>query len=248
MSDRFELGGVVHLVRPVGERVSELESLRTALARVPDRALFHHARTRWLQRPESHELPPDDVSAWVAGVIQDREIAERLSYAAELSGESAATLRAAWLGVLDAVPERARNTRAAPPGGEFVFLASESVRVPTGRAAADAAELMHSLDEADPSVWFWHLIEEPWEEPGRAPLVRWLEDRGETALVGRFESVMCSGRPLVEMRRTLMRSWRWSGLGGRVAAAAGQSAIERRRAGREAVASLTQRLHRKETP
>ncbi|MFI5370396.1 MAG: DUF5752 family protein [Candidatus Eisenbacteria bacterium] len=248
MSDRFELSGVVHLVRPVGERVSELESLRTALSRVPDRALFFHTRARWLHRPESDELPPDDVSAWVGGVIQDREVAERLSYAADLAGESAAALRVAWLAVLDTVPERARNTHAAPPGGEFVFLACESVRVPSGRAVADATELMRSLDEADPSVWFWHLIEEPWEHPGHAPLLRWLESRGETGLAERFESVMRSGRPLAEMRRSLMRRWRWSGLGGRVAAAAGQSAIERRRAGREAVVSLTRRLHRKETP
>jgi hypothetical protein len=246
MNDRYPLTGVVHLVRPVGERAHDLGSLRESLTRVPDRSLFLHTRMRMLHRPDAPELPPDDVSHWVAVVLHDRETAERLSYAAEFAGGAAETLRTAWLGVLDEVPERVRTTHTAPRGAEFIFLTAESVTVPSGVEAADTRELMDALATADSSVWFWHLVEEPWQEHDRGSLVRWLETHDAGRLAEGFVAALDSGRPLAELRRALVRRWRLSGLGTRVAAAARQSPTERERAGRDAVASLTRRLRGQE--
>jgi hypothetical protein len=242
VTEPFELTGVVHLVRPVGERLGDLASLRAALNRLPERALFHHTRSRLLQTPDDSELPPDDMSAWVGGVLQDRETAERMSYVADAGGDSPESLRRGWGEVLEQVPERALTARVAPAGGELVVLASEPVPVRSEVTVTDPAELMEALAAADASVWFWHLVEEPWSVRGSGALVDWLRANGETRLAGWFMRVMHSGRPLGAMRRTLVRRWRLSRIGGRLADASRQSPGERERAGREAIAHLTRRL------
>jgi hypothetical protein len=150
----FELSGVVHLVRPAGIEVSDLEQLRAALEHVPERSLFFHTAGRLLRFPATAELPPDDLSLWVSGVVQDRQTGERLSFAAE-GANSAETLRAALLSVLGSVSEKDRIAHDAPPGGEFVFLAAASVPVPTDTFALDPQELIEQLADADASVWFY---------------------------------------------------------------------------------------------
>jgi hypothetical protein len=77
----FELTGVVHLVYPAGFEVHDLEELRLALETVPERSLFHHTAARLLRHPAIAELPPDDLSHWVSGVVQDRQTGERMSFA-----------------------------------------------------------------------------------------------------------------------------------------------------------------------
>lgn len=238
----FELSGVVHLVRPAGIEVHDLEELRVALEHVPDRSLFFHSVGGLLRHPSSEELPPDDLSGWVAGVVQDRQTAERMSYAVENARGSDA-LRVALLAVLNSVPEKMRTAHDAPPGGEFVFLMAESVPVPSGAFAETPGELVDQLAVADASVWFYHLIEEPWGAD-QSPLQVWLRRRGAVQLASYLDHSVHSGRPLEDIRRRVQRRWRFNRLGQRVAAAAHSTEKERTEVGREAVSRLVRRISR----
>ena len=246
VSGAFELTSVVHLVRPAGDRARDLETLRAGVERAGTDSLFYHAIQCPLRRPDSRELPPDDLSAWVSGVLQDRETAERLSFAVQSHGGSEAELRQALLDALESVSEKERRARAAPAESEFVFLAAESVRVPVGVSARGADELVEALAAADPGVWFYHLIEEPWYQPGTPPVARWVRGLGESRLATLLEEEARSGRGLEEMRRRLLRRWRQSRLHGRVAAAAAATENARREAGAAAVAGLVRRMTRSE--
>ena len=237
----FELVGVVHLVRPAGIEVHDLEELRQALERVPERSLFHHTAGRLLRHPSSEELPPDDLSGWVAGVVQDRQTAERMSFAVESSG-SAEPMRAALIEVLDSVPQKDRVAHDAPPGGDLVFLTAESVPIPTGDRVHDSRELIERLADADASVWFYHLIEQPWSSPDRAPLDDWLRAQGAARLAEPLFQTARTGRPLEDIRHRVLRRWRFNRLGQRVAAAAGSTEKERLEAGREAMSRLVRRI------
>ncbi|HKQ57167.1 MAG TPA: DUF5752 family protein, partial [Candidatus Eisenbacteria bacterium] len=204
----FELRSVVHLVRPAGPRARNLESLRLWIAESTAATLFYHAVQCPLRRPDSAELPPDDLSAWVHGVVQDRETAERISFAVQSRASSAHDLREGLLEVLDSVSERDRGARGAPEESEFVFLTAESVPVPTGVAAHDGEELIQGLNDADPGVWFFHMIEEPWYTPGLPPIVRWARERGENHLATILEEESRAGRGLADMRRRVLKRWR----------------------------------------
>ena len=236
----FELRSVVHLVRPAGPRARNLESLRVWIAEATAATLFYHAVQCPLRRPDSSELPPDDLSAWVHGVIQDRETAERISFAVQSHAGSAQELREGLLEVLDGV--RDRGAHAAPPESEFVFLTAESVPIPTGVVVSGADELVDALAESEPGVWFYHLIEEPWYAPGPPALARWARERGEDQLAAILEEESRAGRGLAEMRRRVIKRWRQSRLRARVAAATRASEGERREAARVAVAGLVRRM------
>jgi len=237
----FELSGVVHLVRPAFLQAADLDQLRDGIARVDARSLFHHAVQFQLRSPAGEELPPDDFGAWVGGVVQDRDTAERMSFAVQRSGGGAEPLREALLRVLDTLSPAARRSRDAPPEGTFVFLVADSVCVPAGVTATRPADLFDGLADADDSVWFHHLIERPWFD-GSLQIAEWLRDLGEPRLASWLDDAASSGLPLERMRRQLLARWRRRGLGSRVAAAAVAGDEQRREAGHEAVVRLVQRL------
>jgi hypothetical protein len=240
----FELTAVVHLIRPAGRAARDLEGLRAGLAEAPERSLFYHAVQCYLRLPEAEDPSPDDLSAWVNGVVQDRETAERLAFAVQAQGATPAGLRAALIRVLDEIPEKTRLARAAPEGGAFVFLAADSVPVPTGALASEPGQLFDLLAEADASVWFYHLLEEPWFADGEPPLARWLRAAGAQRLADLLQECAAEALPLAALRRRILGRWRRSELGRRLAQAAGRPEDERRAVGREAVAGLVRRLRR----
>lgn len=242
----FELTGVAHLVRPAGEEASDIDGLRGAISRVPERSLFYHTSARKLQHPAADELPPDDLSHWLAGVVQDRETAERVEFVVESQSGSLEELRQALLERLDAVPEKLRKAHDCPPGGEFVFLTVDSVPVPTGERVADAGEMVEALLAADPSVWFYHLVEQPCFEPAERTLGEWFRRRGHGELADRMASAVRGGRPLSDIRRRVLRSWRLRGLGSRIAAASLSAEHERIETGRAVVSRLARRIRRAE--
>src|SRR5438105_2242973 len=162
----FELTGVVHLARPTGRLAHDLDALRAGIEEAEPAVLFSHCVQVVLRHGVGDETPTDDFSAWVYGVVQDRETAERLAFVIRDQTRSAPALRAALLALLDSIPQRTRVARDAPEGGDFAFITVDSVRVPTGIAPAEAAPMVEALLEADDTVWFWHFYEEPWNHAG----------------------------------------------------------------------------------
>ena len=240
----FALVGVVHLVRPAGQWAHDLDELRSGIAAAGATSLFHHAVQYALRDPACEELPPDDFAAWVGGVVQDRETAERMSFVAQVRNRSADELRAGLLEVLDALPERVRRTRDAPAEGRFGFLEAESVAVPLGHEVKDGTELVDALIAADAGAWFYHLVEEPWFGGGKCPLLEWLGAGGEARLAGWLEAAAAEGLPIDSARRLLARRWRQSRLARRVAEAARAPEETRQEAARAGAAQLARQLAR----
>ena len=242
----FELRHVVHLVRPSGRRARDLEQLRAGLAEAPVDTLFHHAVQYQLRDPGAEQLPPDDISAWIGGVVQDAETAERLSFVVQGAPAAPESLRSGMLEVLDAVPPKRRLKRDAPEGSEFQFHASVSLSFPTGTVLGEGREVVNALVESDASVWFFHLVEEPWTTGGRAPLLEWLGSRHEERLAGWLEEAAGSGLPIDKARARVLQRWRRSHIGRRLADVTMTTGAERREAGRQAIARLVRRASRPE--
>ena len=212
----FELYTVVHLIRPWGEPLADLQALRDALAAAPDEVLFHHTVQVQMRDPEAIELPSDDLSAWIRVVIQDPEVAERLSFAVQGRNRT---------------PEEARTGLLA---------------VPSGTEARDADALVVALTSGDPGRWFYHVLEAPWFARGVSAVAEWLAARGEPRLAEWLREEACPIRPIERARDRLRQRWHRSRLSRRVADASRAPADERIRAGRVAVANLVRRVKGKE--
>jgi hypothetical protein len=237
----FELRGVAHLIQRWGEPATDLETLRRGIESAPDGVLFYHAVQYQLRHPGAEELPPDDFSAWIGGVVQDWETAERLLFAVQGPNPTAESMRASILGVLNAVPEKRRPECEAPEGSEFVFLSSTSVSFPIGTEVRNGQETVDALLAADPGVWFFHLIEDPWLRGARAPLPVWLESSGFGSLAGLLEEAAASALPIDKGRLRVRKRWQRSRIGRRLTDATLAPERDRREAGREAVARLVRR-------
>ena len=241
MDDAFELCGVTHLIRPWGEPAGDLEELRRGIAAAPPEVLFRHAAQYPLRDPGAEELPPDDFSAWIGGVVQDDETAERLSFVVQGGAASPDALRAAALAVLDAIPERRRRERDAPPESRFRFLAAVSLSHPIGTTVRDGQGLVEALAAADASAWFFHLVEQPWYGAGRAPLLEWLAATPDRRLAPWLREAAAASLPLDKARARVLGRWRRSRIGRRVTEAAAHPHDARREVGRRAVARLLRR-------
>jgi len=239
----FELSHVVHLVRRWGEPAANLDQLREGIASAPVEVLFRHALQYQLRAPGAEVLPPDDFSAWIGGVVQDVETAERLSFVVQ-GGASPEALRGAILQVLDAVPQKRRAESDAPEGSHFIFLSATSLYYSSGTAVMDADGTVEALIRADAGVWFHHLIEEAWLGEGRTPLLEWLRSRNEERLADWLREAAESGMPIDKARARVLKRWRQSRIATRLADAARIPEDARRETGRQVVASLVRRRRR----
>jgi hypothetical protein len=188
------------------------------------------------------EQPPDDFSHWVHGVVQDRETAERMAFALQTSCDSPEMLREGLLDVLAPMSEATRRRRDAPEDGAFVFLDVDSVRVPTAHVVDLPSALMEHIDQLPLAVLFYHAVEQPWMDPEAPSLALWLESHGEPKLAQRLVGALQSGKSLADLRRQLVRQYRQSRLGRRLADAALASDDMRREEGRRAMQRLARRL------
>lgn len=239
----FELNGVAHLIRPWGPPAQDLEQLRQGIAAAPADVIFHHAVQYQLRHPGADELPPDDFSAWIGGVVQDAETAERMSFVVQGRNASPESLRAALLEVLDAVPEKRRVQRDAPEDCAFLFMSASSAEFLTETPVRDGQELVDALIESDACVWFYHLIQQPWFANGRSPLLDWLAPY-EPKLASWLEEATHSGMPIDKARTRVQKRWRRSCIGKHLAEATTKPEDTRREAGRLAVARLVRRRTR----
>jgi hypothetical protein len=237
----FELRGVVHLVRPWGSPARDVDQLLHGIASAPAEVLFRHAVQHQLRHPGAEELAPDDFTSWIGGVVQDSETAERLSFEVQGGHTTPEALRAALVAVLETLPVGKRIQHDAPEGSAFVFLSATSLSFPAGIEVHDAHELVDALMSADSGVWFFHLIEQPFLSAGRAPLLDWLALAGSERLVSWLDEAAHAGLPIDKARARLLKRWRQSHIGRRLAEAAEAPEDARRELGRQAVARLLRR-------
>ncbi len=211
----FELTGVVYLTAPTGAVATTLDDLRRCVADAAPASLFRHTQ---MQRLDAHgaEPPADELSAWVRGVVQDAETAERIGFVVQTAPPGAEPLRARLLEALDTLPAAARERRAAPEGGAFAFLAARAVPIRAGAPARDARELARALERATRDVWFHHLVEEPWFAGGEPALLAWLRAAGGEALAETLARETRRRTSIDALRAAVRRHDRRAGIAGRV--------------------------------
>jgi hypothetical protein len=237
----FQLHGVVHLLRPWGEPAADLVQLLEGISQAPDEVVFAHTLRGLLRDAGVRGAGMDDLSLWVAAVLQDHETAERMWFAAGSAEPHAGPVRDALVAVLAAVPEKRRQARRAPEGGEFGFLSASPLSYRAGAPHSSAADVLDALLGADLSVWFHHLHEQRWWTGERPALLGWLEAAGEPRLASWLEESARSALPLELSRRRFRIRLRMA----RAASHLGEVPARGREDERAAVRSAARRLVRR---
>lgn len=238
----FQLEGVVHLLQPWDEPAADLEQLRERLGRAPDDVVFAHTLLGLLRVSGSHGTGMDDLSHWVAAVLQDHETAERMWFAAGSAEPRAGPTREAILGVLSSVPEKRRVARRAPEGGELTLLSAIPLTYRVGEPLAAADDVLDELLGDDASVWFHHLHEERWHTGTRPVLLGWLEASGASRAAAWLEESLQSAIPVELSRQRFRMRFRMSQVTSRLARETAPAPEAGRAAARSAARRLVRRI------
>jgi hypothetical protein len=244
----YQLLGVAHVLQPWSDPIQDLSQLRDQIAIAPPNVLFVHCLQCQLRHAAAAEQPMDDVSHWVAAAVQDAETAEKLWFALATAEPGAEPARKALLDVLDHLPASRRLERRGPLGGAFTLLTSLSVPYPIEEPFHDPRALLEALTQMDVSVWFLHLLEEPWNRGARPTLTTWLDARGEHRMAKWLDECAHSGLPLEKICAKFQRRWRLSQVGRRLASGEHVRQESPARVTREAAALLAKRLAGDESP
>jgi uncharacterized protein DUF5752 len=167
----------------LGVRARTIQELLTGIHSVPDASIYLHTH-RFLQ--QHHFLspePPNDFAYWVANVLGDDVLAERLWSVDPVRFDDISGLREKFIGVLESHLATTDRRSECAAGEEFHFMACKTFVFPTGyiaRTLGDFAELMSKVSIY--SVYF-HVFDAKMRlKTGENDFSRWFRDQGKTAL------------------------------------------------------------------
>lgn len=148
----------VPLVELTGRRAKNVRELAEAMEQVEESSIYFH--THYYVR-EHHFLSqeyPSDFAYWVAEILQEKALGERLAFVDIRHFTSIAALRAEIFSILKSQGGK-RAEREVLPGLEFHFRKSINIVVPTGHRASNLSEFREGLERVDNNSLYYHLIE-----------------------------------------------------------------------------------------
>jgi hypothetical protein len=129
------------------------------LREVPTSVVFQHTHHFLVQHQELSPEPPNDFAYWVATVLQEDELGERLAAVDTVRFASLDALQARLLEILDGHVAGGKNHRAAPDDEPFHFKDAVSVVLPTGHRASTIPEFRAALERVSTASISYHLFE-----------------------------------------------------------------------------------------
>ncbi len=242
----LSIDGAVYVVRPAYVEATSLDELLHAILSVGDESLFYHTQMPRLRPPPlDRDVAVDDISAWVRGVVQDGETAERVAFAVSGATPRMDELRTELSRVLSDLPESVRRRRDAPEGGEFSFLTYDRVAISRVITAQSESALVEQLLQADDLVWFHHLVERPWLLPAEPSLGTMLRSLNEETLAAVCDASIRGGTCIASVRRHASTLWRRSQLRRRILVSIEAERQQREMDERAVVTRLARRLARR---
>jgi hypothetical protein len=184
MAASFRFFSELRLVESTGLRVTNLGQLLSGLREVPGASIFHHTHHRFLEHHFRKPIVYNDFAIWTGEVLQERELAEKLSGLDLRAFTTIRQLREALIAQLETVPRlNHRWRRDAPPGDEFYFCRSRSFVISTRVEAVDAADFFRKIPTVSVNSLYFHFLEARLRL-GRCTndFSQWLSTLGETAL------------------------------------------------------------------
>src|SRR5207244_13194427 len=141
MTDRaagrpFQFWTRLTLSKLTGRRAVDLAELVGHLRVVPLSVVFQHTHHFLVQHQYLSPEPPNDFAFWVANVLQEDELGERLAAIDTVSFEHLRELRDRIMAVIEGYLEPRQALRTAPAGEEFHFMDAVSFVLPTRHRAA----------------------------------------------------------------------------------------------------------------
>jgi hypothetical protein len=211
MGQPFVFKKVLYLVEVTGCRARSLDELLQGLAVVPAESVGYHMHREFLAYKFAPIEYPNDFAYFVAKVLGDDVLGEKLANLRVFHHRSLDALRLEIARVVGAHliehPEAAEQRSA--PARDFHFLMARPAVMGCGRVATTLAELTGALAEVESSSLYFHLFETRFSGGGGRDndFSEWIRSSlGEEALAARVANVDPYMFSLEQVRRTLLQA------------------------------------------
>lgn len=199
----------LHLTELTGLRASNLTQLLGLLKEVPGSCIYHHTHRFLQQHQYLSPEPPNDFAYWVAEVLGDDELGEKL---ASIDTVQFSTIRGLRERIICSI-ENYLNTnllakiRFASEEEEFYFVKSVSFVIPTNYIAHDLIEFVDLLKKITIDSIYFHIFEARLRfEKKTNDFSIWIEaSTGDKKLADKISHLDPYTHTLEDLRRVLIR-------------------------------------------
>jgi septum formation topological specificity factor MinE len=174
----FQFYTRLHLRQLTGQKASDLKEMLEIIKAVPGSVIYHHTHHFLQQHQYLSPEPPNDFAYWAREVLNEDELAERLSAIDIREFSSIRQLREKIIEVIENHLKRSKRPQVpAPAGEEFYFIKSTSFVLPTPHQAWDLREFMDILRNISINAIYFHIFEARLRlEKGNNDFSLWFKD------------------------------------------------------------------------
>jgi hypothetical protein len=159
-----------------GRSVATLGELLQGLRDVPESVIYQHTHQFLFSHHFLVPEPPNDFGHWVAYMLGEEDLGERLASVDVVRFKSLAELRNALIFTIEKSSARIDRDRRVPEGKEFHFLGALRFSIPTSHQAYTLAEFLDSLRKVAISSLYLHVFEARLRPPlGKNDFSLWFE-------------------------------------------------------------------------
>ncbi len=199
----------MHLSELTGLRANSLNLLANLIKEAPDSCIYNHTHRFLQQHQYLSPEPPNDFAYWVAEILGEKELGERLGSIDTMRFDNIAVLKERLAATIeDYLKDHwMKKIMFAREGEEFYFMKTISFILPTNYIAYDLKEFAELLRKITVDSIYFHIFE------ARLRLGRktndfshWMEDSfGNKRLAGRIASLDLYHRTLEDLRGMIIK-------------------------------------------
>ncbi len=148
-----------HLKELTGYKAKNLRELANILKNAPPPVVYYHTHQFLEEQPYFAPEPANDFAVWVTDTLGNELLGEKLASVDAFELLTPEALRTKLVGIIEENLSACLDTRESLPGGEFHFMKSVSVILPTQYEAHDLREFLETLRKISLSSLHLHIFE-----------------------------------------------------------------------------------------
>ncbi|MFH0779220.1 MAG: DUF5752 family protein [Candidatus Eisenbacteria bacterium] len=151
----------LNLSELTGRRAATLSELLEHIKKVPGPCIYHHTHRFLQQHQYLSPEPPNDFAYWVAEVLGEEELGERLASIDTVEYSSIRALRDEIIATIEDYIEKKPKSKLkfADPGEDFHFIKSISFVISTRYVAYDLREFVDVMNKITLDSIYFHVFE-----------------------------------------------------------------------------------------
>jgi len=197
----------VPLVELTGQKAKNLKELKEIIQEIDGSSIYFHTHHYVREHHFFSEEYPSDFAYWVAEVLQEKPLGEKLAILDLRNFPTIRSLREKIVELIQDYLDKSNGIREVQPGLEFHFSRTISVIISTPYQASDLMEFRRCLEKADLHSLYFHLMESRLRVTGETnDFSRWIrENFDKETLAKAIEDLDPYFYPLEQTKEKLLR-------------------------------------------